>query len=175
MRKLDFQLFHTLSSQTHCVLSQDGSLSWLAAKKKICFPNYLHFSSRRNKDYFLYIFDSRSEFVPRERGHSKCWQPGYFSTFRDKEERPRWQARAPLYIIIGFYLDDLLPLLPPRKNGSDAGREQSGEIAGWEAKAFTDPLKICKRKPSSGVMCEKYNSRWESIPSFIHNISAGCF
>lgn len=29
------------------------------------------------------------------------------------------------------------------------------EIAGWESKAFTDPLKICKRKPSNGVICKK--------------------
>lgn len=49
------------------------------------------------------------------------------------------------------------------------------EIGGWEAKAFTDPLKICKRIPSRGITCKKYNKRWESISSIIHDIYASCF
>lgn len=49
------------------------------------------------------------------------------------------------------------------------------EIAGWEAEAFTDPLKICTRKPSSGVICKEYSRRWESISSIIPDIYASCF
>lgn len=88
-----------------------------------------------------------------------------------RDEGPT-QRRHPL-LFRGFAPCQQTPVSKMRLTWAENKAEDS---ALWrrKKKAFTDPLKICKRKPSCSVTC-KCNRRWESISSIIHNIYASCF
>lgn len=106
-----------------------------------------------------------------ESGSPRSW-PSYISTLRDKENdlSDRWGTHSTSSFLFRW--------LASCRRAPQAKWHQlrtKREIAGWEAKAFTDPLKICKRIPSRGITCKKYNRRWESISSIIHDIYASCF
>lgn len=84
----------------------------------------------------------------------QCAWLSYSSTFRDKktsvtDEGPTLHHHPFLFGQFSF-----CHRAPPAKWVWHQLRTKQ-EIAGWEAKAFTDPLKICKRQPSNGVICKK--------------------